>query len=275
MQLSVEQTRWLLKILQPEKTLGSLPGAAALSEAVRAALLGLPSDVYAVEHARMLGGANEAARELVSESGVAAMLDRLPLKAGARVVAFGDSHTSDPQSWAVILNELLTARGISVAINAAPGDTTTHGLIRIGQVVAQQPDWVLFFIGTNDARTQGPKPSKTLVDHQETARNVRELHERILHETKARCLWITPPAVNEERVSNHWGLSRFGVRFRNEDVARVAAAIRDIDAPTVDLFSMLGNPPASELLMDDGLHFTLAGQKRVAFEVIRGWSKLS
>ncbi len=275
MQLSAEQTRWLLKVLQPEKTLGSMPGVAALSEAVRAALLALPPDVYAAEHERMLGGAKEAARVLVSESAVTTMIDHLPLKEGARIIAFGDSHTSDPQSWAVILKDLLTARGASVAINAAPGDTTTHGLIRIGEVVAQQPDWVLLLIGVNDARTQGPKPSKTLVDHQETVRNLRELHQRISHETKARCLWITPSSVNEERVSNHWGLSRFGVRFRNEDIARVVAAIRDIDGPTVDLFSILGTPPAPELLMDDGLHFSLAGQRRLAFEVIRGWSKLS
>lgn len=275
MQPSIEQARWLLKVLQPEKTLGSLPGAAALSEAVRAALIGLPSDVYVAEHARMLEGAKEAARELASESGVAAMIDRLPLKEGARIIAFGDSLTSDPQSWAVIMNEVLAARGVSVAINAPPGDTTTHGLIRIGQVVAQRPDWILFFMGTNDARTQGPRPTKTLVDHQETVRNLRELHERAQHETKARCLWITPPAVNEGRVANHWGLSRFGVRFRNEDVARVAAAVRDLGAPTVDLFSLLGTPPAPELLMDDGLHFTLAGQKRLAFEILRGWSKLA
>ena len=275
MQLSAEQTRWLLKVLQPEKTLGSMPGAVALSEAVCAALLGLPSDVYAAEHARMLGGAKEAARELASEAAVTPMIDRLPLKEGARIIAFGDSHTSDPQSWAVILNELVTARGLSVTINAAPGDTTTHGLIRIGYVVAQQPDWILFFVGSNDARTQGPNPTKTLVDHQETVRNLRDLHQRVSRETKARCLWITPPAVNEERVSNHWGLSRFGVRFRNEDVARVAAALRNIGAPTVDLFSILGTPPAPELLMDDGLHLTLAGQKRLAFEVMRGWSTVS
>jgi acyl-CoA thioesterase-1 len=275
MQLSTEQTRWLLKVLQPEKTLGSMPGAAALSEAVRAALLGLPSDVYAAEQARMLRGAKAAARELASESAVTAMLERLPLKEGARIIAFGDSHTSDPQSWAAILNELLTARGLSVAINAAPGETTTHGLIRIGEVVAKQPDWILLLIGGNDARTQGPKPTKTLVDHQETVRNLRDLHQRASLETKARCLWITPPAVNEERVSSHWGLSRFGVRFRNEDVGRVAAALRDLGAPTVDLFSILGTPPAPELLMDDGLHLTLAGQKRLAFEILRGWSKLS
>src|SRR4051812_21549488 len=98
MQLSVEQSRWLLKVLQPEKTLGSLPGVAALSETVRAALLGLPPDVYAAEQARMLEGAREAARELVSEPAVTAMIDRLPLKEGARIIAFGDSHTSDTQS---------------------------------------------------------------------------------------------------------------------------------------------------------------------------------
>jgi acyl-CoA thioesterase-1 len=275
MQLSPEQSRWLLKVLQPEKTLGSLPGVTTLSEAVRAALLGLPPDVYAAEQARMSGGAKGAAREMASDSAVTAMLDRLPLKKGARIIAFGDSHTSDPQSWAVILSELLTARGASMEINAAPGDTTTHRLIRIGEVVAQQPDWILFLIGVNDARTQGPKPTKTLVDHEETARNLRELHQRASRETKARCLWITPPAVNEELVSNHWGLSRFGVRFRNQDIARVAAAVRDLGAPTVDLFSIFGTPPAPELLMDDGLHFTLAGQKRLAFEVMHGWSKVS
>lgn len=273
MQPSIEQARWILKVLQPERTLGSLPGARTLSETARAALVGLPSDVYAAESARMLEGAKKAARELGSEPGVVERIDRLPLADGARIIAFGDSHTSDPQSWATILGELLATRHVSLAIDAAPGDTTTHGLIRIGQVVAQQPDWILFFIGTNDARTQGPQPKKTLVDHQETVRNLRELQERAARETKARCLWLTPPAVDEERVSSHWGLSRFGVRFRNEDIARVATAVRDLGAPTIDLFSTLGTPPAPELLLDDGLHLTLAGQKRLALEVIRGWSE--
>ncbi|MEZ4233554.1 MAG: SGNH/GDSL hydrolase family protein [Polyangiaceae bacterium] len=223
----------------------------------------------------MLEGAKQAARELLSESGVATLVDRLPVKEGMRITVFGDSHTSDPQSWALILRDLLAPRGIAVEIDAVPGDTTTHGLIRIGQVVAQQPDWVCFLIGTNDARTQGPKPTKTLVHHTESARNLSELHERVTRETRARCLWLTPPAVNEARVSTHWGLSRFGVRFRNEDIARVAAAVRDLGAPTIDLFSVLGTPPAPGLLMDDGLHLTLAGQKRLALEVIRGWSNLS
>ncbi|MEZ4375821.1 MAG: GDSL-type esterase/lipase family protein [Polyangiaceae bacterium] len=275
MQLSIEQTHWLLKVLQPEQTLGSLPGIDALSEDVRAALVGLPTDVYTTERARLVEGAKRAARDLLSDSSVTPLLDRLPLKEGTQVVLFGDSHTSDPESWATILSELLVCRGVSLTINAAPGDTTTHGLIRIGQVIAQQPDWVLFLLGTNDARTQGPNPTKTLVDATESARNCSELQRRITRETQARCLWLTPPAVNEERVANHWGLSRFGVGFRNEDVARIATSIRGLDAPTIDLFSLLGAPPAAELLLDDGLHLSLAGQKRVALEVIRGWSQLA
>ena len=270
MQMSSEQTQWLLKVLQPERTLGALPGAPALTESIRAALLGLPLEVYAAEQARMLSSAKDAARELSVDT----VADTLPVKSGEHVVAFGDSHTSDPQSWAVILAELISARGAALSISATGGDTTTHALVRIGEVVSRQPDWVLFLIGVNDARTQGPNPGKTLVDARETARNLRELHERIARETKARCLWITPPSVNEKRVAAHWGLSRFGVRFRNRDIAQVAAAVRELGAPTVDLFASLGAPPPEALLMDDGLHFTIAGQQRVAREVVRSWSAL-
>jgi len=275
MQWSTEQIHWLVKVLHPEKTVASLPGGAALTEASRAALLGLEADVYSAERARQLQGAKEAARELLAEPEVCGMVDRLSLRPGDKIVAFGDSHTADPQSWAVILNELFAARrpadGISIAVSAVSGETTTHGLVRIGDVLARQPDWILFFIGVNDARTQGPNPTKTLVGHAETARNFAELRRRASAETKARRLWITPPAVAEDCVPKHWALARFGVRFRNEDIGRLAQTLREMGDPTVDLFSILGTPPAPELLTD-GLHFTLAGQKRVAVEVLKGWS---
>jgi len=276
--MSNEQVRWLLKVIQPARTLASLPGGAALSHETHAALLGLPSESYAAELGRMKAEAKQAARELLADPVVASMVDRLPLEKGAKVVAFGDSLTSEPQSWAVILSELLGARraaeDIAVAVNAMGGDTTTHGLVRIGEVLGRQPDWILFFIGTNDARTQGPHPTKTLVHHEETARNLAELRQRVSRETKARTVWITPPAVNEKQVASHWGLARFGARFRNEDLSRVAQMVRDMDGATIDVFSALGAPPSADLLMADGLHFTLAGQKRLALEVLKGWSNL-
>ncbi|WP_342375546.1 SGNH/GDSL hydrolase family protein [Myxococcus stipitatus] len=256
--------------------MASLPGAAALTEPMRAALLGLAPDIYSAELRRLRAGAKEAALELLADPVVGAMVDRLPLRPGARVLAFGDSHTSDPQSWGAILNEMLAVRrpmdGISIDVSAVAGETTTHGLIRMGGVIARNPDWILFFIGVNDARTQGPAPSKTLVALEETARNFEELRNRVSRETKSRCLWVTPPPVLEDCVSKHGGLSCFGVRFRNEDIARVAEVIAAFDEPVINLFESLGLSPSRELFMEDGLHFTLEGQKRIALEVVRGWS---
>jgi len=276
--MSNEQIRWLLKVLQPERTLAFFPGAAGLSQEVHAALLGLPLEIYAGELLRLRAEAKQAAAELLEEAGVAALLDQLPLRKAAKVVAFGDSLTSEPQAWAVILSELLAARRpkdeISLTISAVGGETTTHALIRMGQIVAQQPDWILFFLGTNDCRTQGPQASKTLVHHEESARNLAELQRRASVETKARCLWLTPPAVDESRVAEHSGLARFGVRFRNADLARVAKMVRELDEGAVDLFSSLGAPPSTDLLLADGLHFSLAGQKRIVREVLSHWSKL-
>jgi acyl-CoA thioesterase-1 len=275
MEWSAEQVQWLVKVLQPERTVASLPGGrAGLDEGTRAALLGLSSEVYAAQHARLVSAAKEAARELLADPAVGAMVDRLPLTKGAKIVAFGDSHTSDPQSWAVILRELLAARrpddGLSVEISAVSGETSTHGLIRIGDVIALQPDWVLFFIGLNDARTQGPTPGKTLIHHEETARNLGELQRRVARETRSRSLWLSPPPVVGPRIERHWALSRFGVRFRNEDIARVAATIRALDTPHVDLFSALED----ELVAEDGLHLSQAGQKQIALELVRAWSAL-
>ncbi len=50
--MSTEAVRWLMKVLQPEKTLGSMPGIAALTESTRAALLGVDPEIYRVADSR-------------------------------------------------------------------------------------------------------------------------------------------------------------------------------------------------------------------------------
>ncbi len=277
--MSDEQIEWLMKVLQPERTLASLPGGASLGQDAHAALLGLPVAVYATALRRMQEGASAAAADLLADPENTSRVERLPLKEGAKVMVFGDSLTSEPQSWAVIVREMLATRrgadAITWTIRAVAGETTTQGLVRVGEVASVQPDWVIFFFGTNDARTQGPRATKTLVHPEETARNLAELRQRVVRETTARCLFISPPAVDEARAAVHPGLARFGVGFRNEDLARVAAIVRDGGGPVIDLFSALGAPPPPDLLTGDGLHFTLAGQRRLAREVIRGWSELA
>jgi lysophospholipase L1-like esterase len=277
--MSNEQIQWLMKVLQPEKTLGALPGIATLTEDNLAALIGIDPDLYRSELKVMRQNAKDAAAALLDEPDMGRLVDQLPLRKGAQIVVFGDSLTADPQSWAAIVAELLAARrpddGLAVAIDAVPGETTTHGLARLGASLARRPDWLIFFMGINDARTQGAKPIKTIVGNEETGRNLAEMRSRAVGECEARRLWITPPAVNEEKVAAHWGLARFGVGFRNADVAQIANNVRGLGDPVIDLFSALGAPPAPALLMDDGLHLSLAGQKRIAREVIRGWSALA
>lgn len=275
MNMSEEQLHWMVKVFQPEKTVASLPGAASLTGAACAALLGLDADYYSAELARLAAEARTAAQDLLADPEVAAMVDQVPLRAGARVFAVGDSRTSDPQSWAVILQEMFVARrpadDISIVASAVSGDTTTHALIRIREVLAGDPDWVLCFVGMNDARTQGNAPTKTIVHREETARNLAELRSRVTRETRARCLWITPVAVNEDQVSRHWAFSRFGVRFRNDDIAEVAQIMRGFGDPVVDLFERF-DTSSPDILMEDGLHFTKAGQQRIALEVLRVWA---
>jgi lysophospholipase L1-like esterase len=277
MKMSEEQMQWMMKVFQPERTVSSLPGAASLSMQSRAALLGLEPEYFSAHLTRLAAEAKASANALLAKSEVVEMIDRIPVQKNARIYAYGDSRTSDPQSWAVVLQEMISARrpddNITVLASAVSGDTTTHGLARIGEVLAGNPDWVLFFLGLGDARTQGTKPTKTIVHHEETARNFSELQSRITNETKARCLWITPVAVNESQVSNHWAWSRFGVRYRNEDIARVAAAMHSLGSPVIDLFERL-DASLNELLMDDGLHFTQAGQQRIALEIVRSWCEL-
>ena len=278
MQMSEEQKHWMVKVFQPERSVASFPGAASLTEQARAALLGLDPDYYSTQLAKLNAEANSSARMLLTQTDVGAMIDQLPLNKNARVFAFGDSRTSDPQSWAVILQEMISAQraddNITVMASAVSGDTTTHGLVRISEVLARNPDWVLFFIGLGDARTQGPQPTKTIVHQQETVRNLAELRSRVTSETGARCLWITPVAVNENQVAKHWAWSRFGVRFRNEDIAQVANAMRGLGDPVIDLFQRFDAASLNELLMEDGFHFTLAGQQRIALEVVRSWCEL-
>jgi hypothetical protein len=64
--MSNEQMRWLMKVIQPERTLASLPGGAGLSQETHAALLGLPSEGYTAELRRMKAEAREAASELLT-----------------------------------------------------------------------------------------------------------------------------------------------------------------------------------------------------------------
>ena len=66
--MSNEQIQWLMKVLQPEKTLGSLPGIATLTEGHLAALIGIDPELYRAERQAMRQHVKDAAAALLDLS---------------------------------------------------------------------------------------------------------------------------------------------------------------------------------------------------------------
>jgi len=183
-------------------------------------------------------------------------------------VGLGDSITDDNQSWLEILRHLLAIRRgrdrIEVVNAGVSGDTTSQIISRFLDVVLSAPDWILCLCGTNDARRHGESPTKTLVSAAETERNFAALRHFAATQTSARWVWITPPPVIADKIAAHWFLGPLQVRWRNADLAAVATAARRQGDPVVDLHAAFGDPPDPDLLLPDGLHPSLAGQKVIA-----------
>ncbi|MBN1639981.1 MAG: SGNH/GDSL hydrolase family protein [Anaerolineae bacterium] len=273
--LSEEQLGYVLQFEHLEKTLEGLPG---LSDEHIAALYGLDGEAYRAVRDRPAARARQAAEELVADPTIAACVDRLPFLAGETVVGLGDSITDDDQSWLEILRHMLHLRRaqdrIRVVNAGVSGDTTAHMITRFLDVVVERPDWILCLPGTNDARLHGRAPSKVLVSAEETARNLAMLRHYGASQTEARWVWITPAWVIEAQIERHWFLSGFEMRWRNRDLSAIAACVRQQPDPVIDLQAVFGLPPDPELLLDDGLHPSLAGQKAIVSTLVETMARM-
>jgi len=56
--------------------------------------------------------------------------------------------------------------------------------------------------------------------------------------------------------------------WRNKDLEDVAEIIREMDGLMVNLQEVMGNPTDPELLLLDGLHPSLEGQKRMVAALV-------
>jgi lysophospholipase L1-like esterase len=178
---------------------------------------------------------------------------------GRRIVAFGDSLTAAPRSWAEVLG----------AINLGiPGDTTVHLVSRFAEVVARGPDLLVVLAGTNDARRHGADGSKMLVPDSETEANLELLATLAREQTAARTVFITPPPILEDKIRRAPLLRREAVSWLAEDVARKAAIVAALDCQVIDSRAVL-KPPLDALLLADGLHLSARGQLRLARWVLR------
>jgi lysophospholipase L1-like esterase len=265
---------YMIQFFHPDKVFGRLPG---MGERTAAMAYGLELAEFKEIKGGFSRNARAAAEELLSEPGFAARVERLPFEPGTVVAAVGDSITDDLQSWFEILQQLLEicrpADGVKLLNTACSGDTTTHCVSRFVAVPAAKPAWILCMVGTNDARLHGTSPTKTLVSPSETRENLRLLRNFGATQTEARWLWITVPSVIEEKIKGHWFLSAMQVNYMNKDLDTVAAAVRGQKDPCVDVHRLLPIARDPGLLLDDGLHPSIAGQKAIAKAVVEHLSE--
>jgi lysophospholipase L1-like esterase len=267
--LSAETLPYLLRFFHPDKLLSTWPFLKVTEEST-ASHYGIDVETLARMKASFAENAKMAACELLDEPGFAALVDSLPFAAGSTVIGLGDSMTDDYQSWFEILRYLLSIRKPDGALRllnyGISADTTTHVVARFLGVVVANPDWIICLIGTNDASRH--EPGDTLVSSEETARNIARLQQLGATQTQAQWRWITPPSADEARVKSHWLLSQFQLRFDNADIDAVRESIKTQSDAVISLEDIFAQPPAEYLLLDDGIHPSLIGQKAIARRVV-------
>lgn len=254
-----EQMQFIIHFVHHEKTV-------AASEEICAALLGYDLAVLREIKAGFARDVHQAAIDLLAEPSFASAVDRLPFAPGSCVVGLGDSITDDYTSWLEILREVLALRrpgdAIRVVNAGVSGNTTTEVLARFLDVANLKPDWIITMLGTNDARLHGLHPTKTLVSLEETARNYHALRAFAASQTQARWCWMTPTPVIPAQIAAHWFLSQGQLMWQNEELRARASILLGLPDPVVDLLSAF-TPLDPALLLDDGLHPALAGQKLI------------
>lgn len=257
-----------IQFSHPEKTLNT----PVINDDICAALFGIDLITYLRIKEQFAMNAAHAAQELLHDATFAAQLARMPFQQNDTLVAVGDSITDDLQSWFEILRHALAIQrpqdNLTLVNRAVSGDTSTQLITRFLTATQDQPNWILCFIGTNDVRTHGIQPYKTLVSPQETARNFQAIRQFTQTQTQARLVWLTPATVIEDAIPCDWWLGPSQLMWRNEEMIAIGDILRQQSEPVVDLQRVFGLTPNPHWLLQDGLHPSLEGQKQIARAVV-------
>ena len=261
----------------PEKTLATLPGGPEIRDETLAPFFGADVETYQKIRHGFVERARRCARELLEDPRFARLVDALPFEPGSTVIGLGDSITDDYQSWFEILRHLLDGRrsdgGVRLINAGISGDTTAGLLGRILELLAEEPDWLIVLIGTNDAAFVRDPPTKPRVSPEETAKNLHALRSHIQAHSSARLAWMTPPPAIEARVNKD--APPAGPVWSDGDLEELAKLVHEVagEDPLVDLRKTFGSPATPHFLLPDGLHPSLEGQKAITAAVVERLSR--
>ena len=206
--------------------------------------------------------AKKAAMEMLKDETTIEQIQQLPFKKNDKIVVLGDSMTDDLQSWFEILVHMLEIAlpdlDLSFVNASLGGDTSYDALKRFDRdVIAQNPDWVIFSLGTHDAERPNYAANRTVVSLTEFWENLNTLDLAVKDITKNPAIWITPPPVIEEMMDES---PEFNTIIQEKDLIQYRDVISGKSGYIVDpLGNRMGRPPEAWNYLNDGLHPSLAG----------------
>jgi len=263
------QLLYRMRFIHPEKTLADMEG---MSDRIAARLFGLRLRRYRSIRRWFDRRLGETADMLLQESDLAAKVQQLPFSDGETVLAVGDSITDDYESWFELLRvmheRVYPNRAVRFVNAGFSGETTTEMVARSLSVVDLKPDFVFCLAGTNDARRHGPDAHGSLVSFDETARNYEALNRLFGTICRARALWLTPPPVFEQAITEHWFLGPMALSWKDADLEMRADAIRRMNVRRADVRRVFGVPANADYLLPDGLHPSPEGHVAMVREII-------
>lgn len=176
----------------------------------------------------------------------------------SKVVCFGDSITK--RGYPKIMGELLDAEAMNAGI---AGHTSSQGLHRMPKdVLAENPDVVVIFFGTNDLRVDSNK----YVTPKKYAENLVQMIDAC-RASNAKAIICTLPPINEEtyftrhETNKYDGEGGLTVMIGNYRQAAIKVASEN-KVSLVDLNHLL--PKTPQWLSHDGVHPSPKGCEIIA-----------
>lgn len=112
-----------------------------------------------------------------------------------------------------------------------------------------------------------------LLSARETARNLLAMRLYAGQHSDVKWVWITPSPVDEIRIANSWFWQALQTRCANRDIEAIAEFVRHQADPVVDLSTNFDPALSPTLLLDDGLHPSLAGHERIVRGLLKPLSE--
>lgn len=257
----------LLRFFHPEKRFGFLPGSH--NEQALSTFFGLSIEDYSSLITEYKRNVEDASFALLDEEDYLHAIQSLDRHMFKSISVIGDSLTDDYQSWFEIFkHSFQQVHGVTdtTFINTAnSGDTSAALLGTIARLEDVKPDLLFCFIGTNDARIQAG--SKSCVSIEETIKNLDTIAD-VGKSIAKRFIWICPPGVMPSRIKNDWLLKSFKASWSEDQIKEISYHIINRLEPSIDLTPLFDVENRAQLFLEDGLHWSLEGQKVTARHVV-------